>query len=59
MKFLHVLVAVLFATILAHETRLSGSQSNDTRGLKTRNIILVTTDGLRWQEVFGGPTGPS
>ncbi|MBI2924794.1 MAG: alkaline phosphatase family protein [Verrucomicrobia bacterium] len=22
--------------------------------LKTRNVILVTTDGLRWQEVFGG-----
>jgi hypothetical protein len=21
---------------------------------KTRNILLVTTDGLRWQEVFGG-----
>ena len=23
-------------------------------GLKTRNVLLVTTDGLRWQEVFGG-----
>ena len=22
--------------------------------MKTRNILLVTTDGLRWQEVFGG-----
>ncbi len=22
--------------------------------LKTRNILLVTSDGLRWQEVFGG-----
>jgi Type I phosphodiesterase / nucleotide pyrophosphatase len=22
--------------------------------LKTRNILLITTDGLRWQEVFGG-----
>src|SRR6266851_5653674 len=21
---------------------------------KTRNILLVTTDGLRWQEIFGG-----
>ncbi|MCC6391942.1 MAG: phosphoglyceromutase, partial [Bryobacterales bacterium] len=21
---------------------------------KTRNIILVTADGLRWQELFGG-----
>src|SRR5881396_3708927 len=22
--------------------------------LKTRHVILVTTDGFRWQEVFGG-----
>ena len=22
--------------------------------LRTRNVILVTLDGLRWQEVFGG-----
>ena len=21
---------------------------------KTRNLLLVMTDGLRWQEVFGG-----
>jgi hypothetical protein len=25
-----------------------------TAGVKTRNVIYVTTDGLRWQEVFGG-----
>ena len=54
MKILRIVAAVLFAAILAHEARLSGSQSPDTGGLKTRNIILVTTDGLRWQEVFGG-----
>ena len=23
--------------------------------LKTRNVLLITTDGLRWQEVFNGP----
>ena len=22
--------------------------------LKTRNVVLITTDGLRWQEVFAG-----
>ena len=22
--------------------------------LKTRNVLLITVDGLRWQEVFGG-----
>ena len=21
---------------------------------KTQNVLLVTTDGMRWQEVFGG-----
>jgi hypothetical protein len=54
MKILRIIAAVLFTTILAHEARMSGSQSPDPVGLKTRNIILVTTDGLRWQEVFGG-----
>lgn len=24
------------------------------QGLKTKNVILITTDGLRWQEVFTG-----
>ena len=28
--------------------------SGDAVKLKTRNILLVTTDGLRWQELFGG-----
>src|SRR5688572_24500594 len=23
-------------------------------GLKTRNVFLITTDGLRWQELFTG-----
>jgi hypothetical protein len=54
MKILGLLATVLFTSILAHEARLSGSQSRDPGVLKTRNIILVTTDGLRWQEVFGG-----
>jgi hypothetical protein len=22
--------------------------------LKTKNVVLITTDGLRWQEVFTG-----
>jgi len=26
----------------------------ETGEVKTRNVIFVTTDGLRWQEVFGG-----
>jgi hypothetical protein len=29
-------------------------ESQPVRKTRTRNILLVTTDGLRWQEVFGG-----
>ncbi len=29
-------------------------ESSSSVKTKTRNILLVTTDGLRWQEVFGG-----
>jgi hypothetical protein len=54
MKILRIVAAVLFAAILARESRLSGSLPPQEPGLKTRNIILVTTDGLRWQEVFNG-----
>jgi membrane-anchored protein YejM (alkaline phosphatase superfamily) len=54
MKILRIVVVVLFAAILARGSRLSGSHHPEQPGLKTRNIILVTTDGLRWQEVFGG-----
>src|SRR5207249_817538 len=40
--------------VLARESCMAGSQPTGAIGMKTRNILLVTTDGLRWQEVFGG-----
>jgi hypothetical protein len=30
------------------------NQAAALAGARTRNVILVTTDGFRWQEVFGG-----
>ena len=54
MKVLRIVAAILLAATLAREARLTGSQPPQPSGLKTRNIILVTTDGLRWQEVFRG-----
>jgi len=54
MKLLRIVAAVLIAAVLAHESRLAGSQRTGPSGTKTKNILLVTTDGLRWQEVFGG-----
>jgi hypothetical protein len=54
MRLLRIVAAMLIAAVLAHESRMAGSQPPGPRGLKTRNVLLVTTDGLRWQEVFGG-----
>src|SRR5262249_32650918 len=54
MRLLRFVAVVLMAAVLAHESRLAGSQRTGLGGMKTRNILLVTTDGLRWQEVFGG-----
>jgi hypothetical protein len=54
MRLLRIVAVVLVAAVLAHESRLAGSQRVGQSGLRTRNVILVTTDGLRWQEVFGG-----
>lgn len=42
-------VLILTAWLLAPVN--AGAQSN----LKTRNVVLIVSDGLRWQEVFGGP----
>jgi hypothetical protein len=33
---------------------LSVALPGDAASLKTRNVFLITTDGLRWQEVFTG-----
>jgi len=30
------------------------ARAEDAAGRKTQNVILITYDGLRWQEVFGG-----
>jgi hypothetical protein len=37
------------AVLLAAAALLSGAPAR-----RTENVVLVTTDGLRWQEVFGG-----
>jgi hypothetical protein len=39
---------LLLAVCLA---RMAGAAAN---GLQTENVVLITFDGLRWQEVFGG-----
>jgi hypothetical protein len=47
---------VAFALVLvARDSRAPAPEKSlKTGGIKTRNVIYVTSDGLRWQEVFGG-----
>ena len=44
---------LLFVPIAASRATEPGA-NQPARKTRTRNILLVTTDGLRWQEVFGG-----
>ncbi|MCC7085972.1 MAG: alkaline phosphatase family protein [Pirellulales bacterium] len=48
----------LFARLLLVAVGLSSnwlpSSAAVAQGLKTKNILFITTDGLRWQEVFTG-----
>lgn len=49
----HVVLALLLA--LAGQTLLSDLlRADDAAPRKTENVILITYDGLRWQELFGG-----
>ncbi len=33
---------------------VAGAQAPGTAALKTRNVVLIVSDGLRWQEIFTG-----
>jgi type I phosphodiesterase/nucleotide pyrophosphatase len=52
MKRLFLQLAVLFLTCAA---LLAAAQQN-TASRTVRNVLVVTMDGMRWQEVFGGMT---
>jgi hypothetical protein len=43
--------AIALFTAWPADAQRSAARASETR---TRNVILVVTDGLRWQEVFGG-----
>lgn len=55
-RLVGVLICLLFSAVAARgDDSAKGSPApQSARPLKTRNLILVTTDGLRWEEVFGG-----
>ena len=43
-----------FAVVAAIVCFLLLDATSTTTAEEARNVILVTIDGLRWQEVFGG-----
>ena len=49
-----VLGIMILGAPLCNATSGEPTQTPVAVKLKTRNILLVTSDGLRWQEVFGG-----
>lgn len=51
-----ILHPVRFAVLLAWTALLlaGGSSQTSAAALRTENVILITADGLRWQEVFRG-----
>ena len=55
MKSLHIALAAFVLVVPLGAGRAAEPRESAVAvKTKTRNILLVTTDGLRWQEVFGG-----
>ncbi len=54
LRFLGAICLLVVSCPIVRGAELDAGQSPPNPGTKTRNILLVTTDGLRWQEVFGG-----
>ena len=51
-RVLTAAILLLWLTAGSVEAQTVETQGSST--LKTRNVLLITVDGLRWQEVFGG-----
>jgi hypothetical protein len=55
MRCVRIVLTALLLVVLTCPVRAAEPQASPAlRKTRTRNILLVTTDGLRWQEVFGG-----
>jgi hypothetical protein len=55
-KSRYLAIAVLSALILLFTPTFFGhSRISEPPALKTRAVVLIVLDGLRWQEVFDGP----
>src|SRR5580658_3013638 len=49
-----LLVRVAFGTLALALLGVSPAPGAESQPLKTRNVVLIVSDGLRWQEVFTG-----
>lgn len=48
------LLSALCASLVVLGLLLAAARATCAADLKTQNVVLITTDGLRWQEVFTG-----
>lgn len=53
-EFLQFTASAALGGLLADSTQSSASAVEAAAGRQTQNVILITLDGLRWQELFGG-----
>lgn len=54
MMYLKRMAMTVVSMVLAFSLSLLPWSTAGAQQLKTKNILLITTDGLRWQEVFTG-----
>ena len=57
MRFMQIVFGTVCLSAMIAGAAAAGDEEKNAPPapkLKTRNILLATTDGLRWQEVFGG-----
>src|ERR1700687_2899303 len=53
---LHRTIVCMIELLVSLALGINGAgQTKPQSELKTRNVVLIVTDGLRWQEVFQGP----
>lgn len=49
-----ILAVTVMSGLMSDSAKAQADEIQSKGLLRTRNVILVTVDGLRWQEVFGG-----
>jgi hypothetical protein len=53
-RFHGLVIACISAVALLALATQASAQSKPVSHLKTRNVVLIVSDGLRWQEIFTG-----